>query len=411
MDRTMVSIDVGTTKICTLVAEVGENEDLHIVGVGIAPSRGLRKGVVVSVKEATKAIATSVEKAERVSGYRIDNAYVGVTGSHIECLNSHGVVAISRNNRTITQEDIDRAMESALAVAIHPDSDIIHSIPRSFTIDGLDGVKDPVGMRGLRLEVEAHIITGAMAALENLVNCVNGAGVEVNELVLEPLASAEAVLNGAERELGVVLADMGGGTTDVAVFSAGSICHTAVLPTGGNHLTYDVAIGLRMPFEMAEEVKIRYGHALADAVADGETLEVAGFGDSAPKAIPRSYLARILEPRCAEIFELVQEAVRNSGYDDLLPAGVVLCGGTAQLQGLGEMGRRMLDLPVRVGAPNGMVGLVDVISNPAYATSVGLLLWGLRHDRGFGRTVRKKRGQGDLIQRFVNWLRVFLPRT
>ncbi|MSP14689.1 MAG: cell division protein FtsA [Chloroflexi bacterium] len=411
MEQMIVGIDVGTTKICTLVGEIGAANELHIIGVGISPSQGLKKGVVTSVKEATEAITLSIEKAERVSGFHIENAFVGVAGAHIASLNSRGVVAVGRGARPVLQEDIDRAMDAALAVAIHHDSDIIHAIPTGFTLDGQDGVRDPVGMRGLKLEVQAHIVTGAIASLENLVTCVKNAGVEVNELVLEPLASAEAVLTLSEREMGVVLVDIGGGTTDLAIFNRGSIAHTAVLATGGNHLTYDVAMGLRMPFTAAEEAKLHYGHCLVSAISESETFEVQAFGQEGQHRFSRRDLADILEARCNEIFEMIKAEVQSAGYDRLLPAGAVLCGGTSELEGFQTMARDILDWPVRIGSPHNLSGLVDVISTPAYATSVGLLLWGIRNNKvSVGRQARRKApGEGDSIGRFMHWLRAFLP--
>ena len=404
MERSIVSIDVGTTKICTLVAEADEYDSLRIVGVGVAPSRGLRKGVVVNVDEATSAISASVERAERQSGYKIEGAYVGVAGGHISSVNSRGVVAASRPERGITQDDIDRALDAAQAIAIPYNREIIHIIPRGFIVDGQDGIRDPLGMVGYRLEVEAHIVTGASASVHNLVKCVQGAGVSVDGLILEPLASGDAVLTSTEREMGVVLADVGGGTTDIAIFIEGSIWHTVVLATGGNHLTNDIAVGLRTPFTAAEEIKKTHGYALADHIED-EPIDVFAFGDSARQTVSRRFLAEIIEARTEEIFSLILGEIKRSGYDGLLPAGVVLCGGTSDLSGIKELGRNILQLPVRVGSPNHLEGLVDVISSPAYATSVGLLLWGLREEAA-SHPGKEKEG---LRHRIGRWLRSFLP--
>ena len=404
MERIIAGIDVGTTKICTLVGEVDEGGALSIVGVGVVPSRGLRKGVVVNVGEATEAIAASVEKAERVSGYEIERAYVGVAGAHISCVNSRGMVAISRGRGGITQDDINRALEAARAIAIPYDRSVIHVIPRGYIVDGQDGVRDPIGMHGFRLEVEVHIVTGAAASIHNLTKCVQDLGIEVEDLVLSPLAAGEAVLTDNEREMGVVLADIGGGTTDIAIFVEDTICHAAVLPVGGNHLTNDLAVGLRAPFGVAEEVKKKYGYARVEGVDPDEAVEVAMFGENSQQAISRQFIAQVLEARAEEIFELILQEVKRSGYDGLLPAGVVLCGGSARLAGMRELAREVMQLPVRIGAPKDLRGLVDTISNPAYAASVGLLLWGLRH----GPPPPKPK-RGGFLGRLLEWLRVFLP--
>lgn len=404
MERTIVGIDVGTTKVCTLVGEVDEEGALHIVGVGVVPSKGLRKGMVVNVSETTEAIAASVEKAERVSGYEIGRAHVGVAGAHISSFNSRGVVAVSRGH-SITQDDVDRVLDAALAIAIPHNREVIHVIPRGYTVDGQDGVREPLGMHGFRLEVEAHIITGAATSIYNLVKCINQVGIEIDELVLAPLASGEAVLTDNEREMGVVLTDIGGGTTDMAIFIEGSIWHTVVLPIGGNHLTNDVAVGLRAPFGTAEEIKEKYGYARSEGVAADETIDVAVFGWDSWQAISRRFLSEIIEARATEIFSIILQEVKRSGYDGLLPAGVVLCGGTAQLAGIRELGREILQLPARIGAPRDLQGLVDVLSSPAYATSVGLLLWRLREEAALPPRERP----GGLWQRVVQWLRSFLP--
>lgn len=404
MERIVVGIDVGTTKVCTLVGKVDEQNALRIVGVGVVPSKGLRKGVVVNVNEATEAIAASVEKAERISGYEITHAHVGVAGAHISSFNSRGVVAVSRGH-SITQDDVNRVLDGAMAIAIPHDREVIHVVPRGYTVDGQDGVRDPVGMHGFRLEVEAHIITGAATSVHNLVKCVNQAGLDIDELVLAPLAAGEAVLTENEREMGVMLADIGGGTTDMAIFIEGTVWHTAVLAIGGNHLTNDVAVGLRAPFATAEQIKEKYGYARSEGIAANETIEVNVFGGDSWQAIPRRFLAEIIEARATEIFELLLQEVKRSGYDGLLPAGAVLCGGSAQLAGIRELGRDILQLPTRIGMPHDLQGLVDTLSNPAYATSVGLLLWALRQEAGL---IPREKPVG-LWQRILYWLRSFLP--
>ncbi len=407
--RTIVGIDVGTTKICTLVGEVHEGDRLRIIGVGVAPSHGLRKGVVVNVHEATEAITASVRKAERTSGYEITSAYVGVGGGHVSAINSRGVVGISRGERGITQSDIERALDAARAVAIPHNREIIHTIPRGYVVDGQEGVKDPIGMQGIRLEVEAHIITGASTCVSNLVKCVRNAGVEIDDLILQSLASGEAVLKESEREMGVVLADIGGGTTDIGIFIDGSIWHSAVLGTGGEHLTRDVAVGLRTPLSAAEELKIKYGNALPGSLPTDEIIEVTSFGDGAREVVSRRQLAEVIEARAEEILTLILREVKRSGYDGLLAAGIVLCGGTADLAGLQELAHQVLRLPVRVGAPHDLQGLVDTLESPAYATAVGLLLWGMRHGPAVQAETKPKRPPSLFWQRIRSWFRVFLP--
>jgi len=407
MEETIVGIDVGTTKICTLVGEVSGERDLRIVGIGVAPSRGLRKGVLVDIEEATQAVAVSVEKAEQISGYDIDSAYVSIAGAHISALNSRGVAAISRGVRGIIQEDIDRAMEAARAVAIPHNRELIHAIPRGYIVDDQDGVRNPLGLQGFRLEVEAHIVTGASPCIHNLVQCVQGAGVRVVDLVLQPIAAGEAVLTSAEKELGVVLVDIGGGTTDMAIFIDGSVWHTVVLALGGNHLTHDVAVGLRAPFTVAEMLKVRYGHTMPDTVGPDESIDTTCFGDNSHRSVSRRRLAEIISARAEEMLELILREIKRSGYDGLLPAGVVLCGGTADLAGIKEFSREILGLPVRIGTPCDVEGLVDTIKDPGYACSVGILLWGRRSALN-GSLDGSLQGQG-VLARLRHWLGVFTP--
>jgi cell division protein FtsA len=406
VDRTVVALDIGTTKICTLVAEVGPppEENLRIVGVGTVPSRGIRKGVVVNVKEVSSAILDSVRLAERTSGYEIASAYVGLAGAHISAVNSRGVVAISRGERGIRTVDVERALESARAIDIPHNREILHIIPRSFTVDGDDGVRDPVGMQGYRLEVEAHIVTGATASIQNLVKCVQNSGIHIDALVLEPLASGEAILTDIEREMGVVLVDIGGGTTDVAIFIEGSIWHAVVLPTGGEQITNDVAVGLRTPYNAAEDIKIKYGHALPDVVMPEELVKAEVFGENGRQKIPRQFLAEVIGARVEEIFELVLQEVKRSGYDGLLPAGIVLCGGTAELPGIRELARDVMGLPARIGEPQNLRGLVDTLHSPAFATTVGLLEWGVVHD--LPQPVRQPTNHSVKVP---TWLKAFLP--
>ncbi len=407
MEETIVGIDVGTTKICTLVGEVSEERDLRIVGVGVAPSRGLRKGVLIDVQEATQAISVSVEKAEQISGYDIDSAYVSIAGAHVSALNSRGVAAISRGERSIVQEDIERAIEAARSIAMPHNRELIHAIPRGYTVDGQDGVRNPLGLTGFRLEVDAHIVSGASACIHNLVKCVRQAGVHVVDLVLQPIAAGEAVLTSGEKELGVVLLDIGGGTTDIAVFIDGSVLHTVILAVGGNHLTHDVAVGLRTPFTVAEMLKVEYGHTMPDTIGPDESVDATSFGDNSHRSVSRRRLAEIIRARAEEMLELILREIKRSGYDGLLPAGAVLCGGTADLAGIKELSRDILGLPVRIGTPSDLEGLVDTVKDPAYACGVGLLLWGLRNGPD-GRHDGSIQGR-DLLGRLKQFLSVFAP--
>ena len=406
MDRTIVALDIGTTKICTLVAEVGPPPEnlMRIVGVGTVPASGIRKGVVVNVGEVTAAIGEALHLAERTSGYEVASAYVGLAGSHVSAVNSRGVVAISRGERGIRPVDVERALEAARAIDIPHNREVLHIIPRGFTVDGDDGVRDPIGMQAYRLEVEAHIVTGSTSSIQNLVKCVQNAGIHIDAMVLEPLASGEAILTDIEREMGVVLVDIGGGTTDIAIFIEGSIWHTVVLPTGGEQLTNDVAVGLRTPFNKAEEIKIKYGHALPHTIKSGEAVNVDMFGEDGAQEVSRQFLSEIIEARMEEICEIVLKEIKRSGYDGLLPAGVVLCGGTAELPGIRELARDVMGLPARIGVPQNLRGLVDTLHSPAFATGVGLLEWGIKHDL----SQTNSRSSGGYLK-MPEWLKLFLP--
>jgi cell division protein FtsA len=405
VERTIVGIDVGSSKVCTLVGEVGDGGETRVIGVGQVPSRGIRKGVVINVADATASIAASVEEAERMSGYKIERAYVGLSGTHISSLNSRGVVGISRRDEGITVEDVDRVLDAAHAIAVPHNQEVVHVIPRSYAVDGQTGVRDPVGMHGFRLEVEAHIVTGSTTAIQNLVKCVEGAGLEVDELILASIAAGNAVLTETEREMGVVLADIGAGTTDIAIFIEGTVWHTITLGVGGEYITGDIAIGLRLPPTAAEEIKVQHGHALAAQVSPDEHFTVPTFGGGTPQVVPRWKLAEIVEARVEEIISMIQQEIKRSGYDGLLPAGVVLCGGTAQLSGVQELGRDTFGLPVRIGSPRDLYGLVDRISSPAHAVGAGLMRWGVTMDT----RPQLHRPVPSFWDRFVKWLRALLP--
>jgi len=374
--RTITAIDVGTTKVCTTIAEVNDEGPIRVAGVGITPSKGLHKGLVVNITEARESIRESVKKAEYASGYRVESAFVGVTGRHVTSLNNRGVVAITHNDRLVRPPDLRRVLTSAQSLNVANDRKLLHVIPRSYSVDGQPGVKNPVGMHGFRLDVETHVITAAVTSVQNLVKCIRGVGVEIDDLVLEPLASSEAVLTEDEKNVGIILADIGGGTTDIAVFKEGSIWHTAILPVAGYQLTRDVAIGLGLPFDMAEEMKKRYGSVMPVYESQSEmatAISEDGHG------ISYQDLCDIIRARVEEIIRLIVLELPRSDYEALVPAGLVLTGGSSNLSGIDALGRDILQLPVRVGTPTNVAGITDAIRDPAYATSVGLLLWGTSH--------------------------------
>jgi cell division protein FtsA len=373
MDEIIVGIDVGTTKVCTLVGRVEDDKSIRILGVGIEPSEGIRKGVIVDLGAASQAITRSVKKAESTSGLEITSALVSIAGAHVSSVNSRGAAAV--NGNVIEQYDIDRAMEQARAVAIPYDREIIHVIQRGFSVDGQDGIRSPKGMHGYRLEVEAHIITASAATVDNLRQCVGAAGVEIQQFVLNPLASGETVLTEQERQMGVAVCDIGGGTTDLAIYVNGDVWHTMVLAVGGNHVTQDIAHGLRLPFAQAEDVKKQQGYAVRAEVGAEEYFSIRPFGEERPVQINRKELAHIIEARVEEIFALTLQEIKRSGYDGLLPAGMVLTGGASALPGVKRLASQVLGMPVRTAQPDKLSGLVDRLNSPAYSTSVGLLRW------------------------------------
>ncbi len=396
-DQVIAGIDVGTTKICTLVARVEFEGHTRILGVGIEPSKGIRRGVPVDLPAASQAIARSVEKAERTSGIEISSALVSLAGSHIASVNSRGVVGVT--GRTIDDGDVLRAIEAARAVAIPHNREIIHVIQRGFTVDGQSGIRMPIGMHGYRLEIETHIITAAASSVENLRNCVMQAGAEVNQFVLNPLASAEVVLTETEREMGVIVCDIGGGTTDVAIFIEGDVWHTTVLGVGGDHITSDIAHGLRLPAAQAEEIKKQHGYALESEVDSAEEFNIRPFGQEEPIQISRRELAHIIEARVDEIFGMVLQEIKRSGYDGLLPAGMVLTGGSSALPGIRPLASRVLNLPVRIAQPENLIGMTDRLHGPAFSTCVGLLHWAtLMTELGSGAEMRTDSFHGGVFE-------------
>ena len=374
-DNIIVGLDIGTTKVCAIVGEV-TGDGIDIIGFGSAPSRGLRKGVVVNIAATVKSIRQAVSEAENMAGCQISQVYAGIAGGHIKGFNSHGIVAV--NDGQITAADVQRVIDAAKAVAIPMDREIIHVRPQQYIIDDQDGITEPHGMCAVRLEVRVHIVTAAVSAVENIIKCCNQADLHVPSVVLEPMASSSAVMTEDEMALGGCLIDIGGGTADIALFNEGAIVHAAVLPLGGNHLTNDIAVGIRTPQEEAEKIKKRYGAALANVIDRDETIEVPSVGGRKPRQLSRQILCEIIEPRVEEIFQLVHEEIQNTGYEDLLASGVVLTGGTALLSEIDHVAEDVLGLPVRIGEPRkeALGGLVDVVRSPMYSTGVGLVLYG-----------------------------------
>lgn len=372
-ENLIVGLDIGTTKICCIVGEVTA-EGIDIIGIGSHPSKGLRKGVVVNIESTVASIKKAVEEAELMAGCGISSVYAGIAGGHIKGLNSHGVIAVKDSE--VKDSDVKRVIDAARAVAIPMDREVLHILPQEFIIDDQDGIRQPIGMSGVRLEAKVHIVTGAATSAQNIVKCANQAGLDVNDIILEQLASAEAVLGADEKELGVAIVDIGGGTSDIAIFVEGSIRHTAVLSIGGDHLTNDIAIGLRTPTDEAEKIKKKYGCSLSSLVGKDDTISVPSMGGRKPRTLSRQLLADIIEPRVEEIFTLVRNEIIRSGYEDILASGIVITGGSALMEGMPELGEQIFNLPVRRGDPVGIGGLVDVVNSPIYATGVGLVLHG-----------------------------------
>ncbi len=375
----IVGLDVGTTKICAVVGEPTA-DGVDIVGIGTAPSTGLRKGVVVNIEQTVQSIKKALEEAELMAGCEIRSVYAGIAGSHIKGFNSHGVIAVKGGE--VTQKDVDRVIDAAKAVAIPLDREVIHTLPQEYIVDDQRGIADPLGMAGVRLEVKVHIVTGAVTSAQNIIRSCHRSGLDVSDIVLESLASSKAVLSEEEREIGVAIVDIGGGTTDVAIFANDSIKHTSVIALGGNNLTNDIAFGLRTPMGSAEQIKVKYGTALSDLVTSDETIEVPSVGGRDSRKMSKRVLSEICEPRCEEIMALVDQELIRSGYKNMIAAGVVLTGGTSLVDGMQELAEQIFDLPVRVGYPSGVGGLKDVVNSPKFATAVGLLMYGAEKEGG-----------------------------
>ncbi len=400
--RIITAIDVGTTKVATIVANAKAQDDIEILGVGVTPSTGLHKGIVVNMEQAKQSIAASVKEAQRISGMRIDSVYVGVTGRHITSVNNRGVIAIPRDDRMVRAQDLKRVLSTARSVPVPEGKQVLHAIPRSFALDGQEGIKQPVGMHGTRLDVETHIITASITSIQNLVKCIRSIGIDVEDLLMEPLASAEAVLTPEERDIGVIMADIGGGTTDIAVFRGGSIYHTTIIPVAGYQLTSDISIGLGLPFEIAEKMKKRYGDVTPNVELDETTQVGMENGHSA------SYrnLCEIIHSRVEELLQLTMAELPTTDYRSLAPCGLVLTGGTSNLSGLAELGEQVLRIPVRIGRPLnvGIYGISDILHDPAYATTLGLILWQAQGKRGTEIRLKKAGIRGALSNLFRKFL-------
>ena len=397
----LVGLDIGTTKICAVVGET-TTEGVDIVGIGMSPSTGLRKGVVVNIEQTVQSIKKALEEAELMAGCEIRSVFAGIAGSHIMGFNSHGVIAVKGGE--VTQKDVHRVIDAAKAVAIPLDRELIHILPQEFIVDEQRGSEDPLGMAGVRLEVKVHIVTGAVSSAQNIVRSCHRSGLDVSDIVLESLASANAVLTEEEKEIGVALVDIGGGTTDLSVFSNDSIKHISILALGGSNLTNDIAFGLRTPVTSAEKIKVKYSCALADMVQNNETIEVPSVGGREPRHVSRRVLAEICEPRVEEILSLVDQELVRSGYKSMIGAGVVLTGGSSLIEGITELGEQVFNVPVRVGYPQGIGGLKDVVMNPKYATAVGLLMYGANKAKSDHRfRIREKNVFNRILSRMRRW--------
>jgi len=398
----IVGLDIGTTKICAVVGEIVPGGEIEIIGIGSHPSEGLRKGVVINIEKTVNSIKEAIEEAETMAGCEISSVYVGIAGGHIKGFNSHGVIALKE--REVTKKDLERVIEAASAVAIPMDREVIHVLPQEFIVDDQDEITDPLGMSGVRMEAKIHIVTGAVSSAQNIIKCANRAGLDVCDIVLESLASSEAVLSDEERNLGVALIDFGGGTTDIAVFSKGAIKHTSVLSLGGDNLTYDISIGLRTPRLEAEKIKMKYGCGLASMIGDDETLEVPAVGERQNRILSKKILGEILEPRLEEIFSLIQNELIRSGYQDKANSGIVVTGGSSELSGVTEIVEQIFNAPARLGYPRGFGGLVEVVNKPMYATAVGLVLYGAKCSADNKKfRIRDTNIFGRVVERMKKW--------
>jgi cell division protein FtsA len=397
----IVGLDIGTSKVVAIVGEITPEGEIEIIGLGSHPSKGLKKGVVVNIESTVQSIQRAIEEAELMAGCQINSVYAGIAGSHIKSINSHGIVAIK--DREVSDMDLDRVIDAARAVAIPADQRILHILPQEFIIDEQEGIREPIGMSGVRLEAKVHLVTGAVGAAQNIIKCVRRCGLEVDDIILEQLASSYSVLTEDEKELGVCLVDIGGGTTDIAVFSDGAIKHTAVIPIAGDQVTNDIAVALRTPTQYADEIKIKYACALRQLANADETIEVPSVGDRAPRKLSRQTLAEVVEPRYDELLSLVQAELRKSGFEDIIAAGIVMTGGSSKMDGVVDLAEEIFHMPVRLGSPQYVSGLSDVVSNPIHATGVGLLLFGEQHQSGGTQYFSTEGGMKGTWERMKNW--------
>jgi len=397
----IVGLDIGTSKVVAIVGEITPDNEIEIIGLGSHPSRGLKKGVVVNIESTVQSIQRAIEEAELMSGCQIHSVYAGIAGSHIRSLNSHGIVAIK--DKEVTLADVDRVIDAARAVAIPADQKILHILPQEFIIDDQESIREPIGMSGVRLEAKVHMVTGAVSAAQNIIKCVRRCGLEVDDIILEQLASSHSVLTDDEKELGVCLVDIGGGTTDMAIFTEGAIRHTAVIPIAGDQVTNDIAVALRTPTQYAEEIKIKYACALTQLANVDETIEVPSVGERPDRRLARQTLAEVVEPRYEELFTLIQAELRRSGFEDLCAAGIVLTGGSSKMEGAVELAEEIFHMPVRLGAPQYVSGLVDVVRNPIHSTGVGLLLFGYKNKAVRESEARMGSGFKSVWSRMKNW--------
>ena len=398
--RMIVGLDIGTSKVVAIVGEINPEGTLEIIGIGSHSSQGLKKGVVINIDSTVQSIQRAVEEAELMAGCQIHSVYAGIAGNHIRSLNSHGIVAI--RDREVFQPDIDRVIDAAQAVAIPADQKILHILPQEYVIDNQEGVKEPLGMSGVRLEAKVHLVTCAVNAAQNIEKCIRLCGLEVDDIILEQLASSHAVLTDDEMELGVCLVDIGGGTSDIAIFTEGAIRHTAVIPIAGDQVTNDVAMALRTPTPHAEEIKIKYACALASLAGENETIQVPSVGERRDRSLSRQALAEVVEPRYEELFNLIQAELRRSGFEHLMAAGIVLTGGTSKMEGVVELAEEIFHMPVSIGKPRCFSGLADIVRNPIYATAVGLLQYGSSQSEGMGR-VKSKTDNESLVDKVKQW--------
>ncbi|MFT6340714.1 MAG: cell division protein FtsA [Alcanivorax sp.] len=403
-ENMIVGLDIGTSKVVAIVGQSSADGTMEIVGIGSQPSRGMKKGVVVDIEATVRSIQRAVEEAELMAGCHIHTVYAGIAGSHVRSLNSHGIVAI--RDREVAQADIDRVIDAAQAVAIPADQKTLHVLPQEYVVDNQEGVREPIGMSGVRLEAKVHLVTCAVNAAQNIEKCVRRCNLEVDDIILEQLASAHAVLTEDERELGVCIVDIGGGTTDIAIFTEGAIRHTANIPIAGDQVTNDIAMALRTPKQHADEIKIKYACALTQLAGADETIKVPSVGDRPPRTLSRQNLAEVVEPRYDELFTLIQAELRRSGFEDLIPGGIVLTGGSSKIEGAVDLAEEIFHMPVRLGSPQGISGLIDVVKNPIYSTAVGLLLYGQRMEKD-GTSARALAGGGEVnwVERFKNWFK------